>query len=149
MIDQFNIHISAKFTGGYLKFPRGSQGFNELFVQWYGGFRPRRSDERWSIPFRRLGKQSELTDHQNFAHHIDDRQVHFTLIIRKNAHLCGFTCQPLNIVKSISIFNTHQHHETPTNLSRFSAVNTNLGLFNPLNHQSHGVDVVFLRVSAR
>jgi hypothetical protein len=54
----------------------------------------------------------------------------------------------LSIIKGVGFLNTHQHHETLANSSRFVAVNTNLGSFNPLNHQSHGVNVVFFRVFA-
>ena len=111
--------------------------FGKTQIQSFGQLGRSGIGERGASPLSAIAQQSELADNQGGSTDIDQRAVHFLLIVLEDSQFHGFMGQPSGILVRVVMSNANQNEYAMVDFSYDLAADRNTSGSDPLKHDSH------------
>jgi len=129
--------MRLKLSGGDLE-PCIAQAPGKNLIKPLGVGRQCRVRKRWPVAFAAIPVQSKLRNHEQLAAGVDNRPIHFTLVVRKYAQGRDLICEDVRARIVILFADTDENAQARSDFSNDSFVHLHSGLSDSLNDGTHG-----------
>jgi hypothetical protein len=104
-----------------------------LRLLWFGGI-----SKGGPAPFAAIAEQGELRNHQYLTPYIEQREIEFSFIIRKDPELGDLDGQVVRILLLVLLPYSEEDEKSPLDLANKIALDGDPGLTNPLDDGAYG-----------
>lgn len=136
VVGEFEKHMGLKNSG----FDRDAQSFrslNELFVEGFAKFGRRGLNEAWAALPASVSVESELRDGEQRAAHVEQREVHFSLLVVEDPEPDDFVGHRDGGFGRVVASHGNQGYKALADFAGHTSIHQDAGFTDALDHGPH------------